>query len=145
MKPGLMLTAVVDDNRIGSGFRRFMLLEINERKHTATLLYLPTLAKKVVPLALLTHRLTSFDESPPPRGKTAKRIKGTIEERKRLGLGWSLTGSRAALALLKGNAGAERLVGDSPGEQGRKPKAAAKRRRRVVRAKGGLEVGPQTG
>jgi hypothetical protein len=97
MSPGQRIQLYVDDSRVGSGYRRFLVLEVGRK--WVTTLYLPTLTKVRFPISEL-ERNPSYTEVEGNRRTLHRLIKSTLKTRKRLGLPYSNSGTKAALELL---------------------------------------------
>jgi hypothetical protein len=97
MSPGQRIQLYLDDSRIGSGYRRFLVLEVGRK--WATLFYAPTLAKLRLPIEAV-ERNPSYEEVETNRRLLRRLIKDAVKTRKRLGLGYSEDAVKTALDML---------------------------------------------
>lgn len=97
MTPGQRISVYLDDARLGCGYRRLLVLEVGRK--WAVLFHLPTLRTIRLPIEQLKRNRT-YREIDGNRRTLRRLIKAELATRKRLGLPYSNSGTKAALELL---------------------------------------------
>lgn len=97
MNPGDRIQLYLDDARVGSGYRRFLVLEIGRK--WVTLFHLPSLSKLRLAREEI-ERNPTFRIVDGNRRTLRRLIRDTAKTRRRLGLSYSDSGAKQALELL---------------------------------------------